>query len=118
VSPWTSRRFGSLWREYSVNDGGCTQTAHVLSMTTHSAEELSIFKITTDDGSIIVFIRHNSTARSAASIGEGESYRPCVGVSFELGEPAQLNWLNGHGYTGDLVTNVEQVYDLEFEPLP
>jgi hypothetical protein len=44
---------------------------------------------------------------------------PCVGVSFELGETGKLNWLNGRGYTtAGLVTNVEQVIGLEFEPMP
>lgn len=113
-----SRWFGELRREYSVSAGPAPKTAHVLTMPTHSAKDLSTFKITTDDGAVIMFIRHNSSARSAASVAEGEPYGPCIGVSFELGEPAQLNWLNGHGYTGGRVTNVEQVPDQEFEPMP
>jgi hypothetical protein len=87
-------------------------------MTIHSAKDLSVFRITTDAAEAIMFIRHNSSARSAASVSPAEPYEPCIGVSFELGEPAQLNWLNGRGYTGGLVTSVEQIYGLDFEPLP
>jgi hypothetical protein len=110
-------RTGEPYRALRVTGRTCSP-AHVLTMPTHSAKDISIFKITTDGGAVIMFIRHNSSARSAASVGEGEPYRPCVGVSFELGEPAQLNWLNGRGWTGGLVLSVEQVYDLEFEPMP
>jgi len=87
--------------------------------TTRSANDLSVFKITTDAGEELMFIRHSSTARSAASVSPDSAYKPCVGVSFELGETAKLNWLNGRGHTiAGLVTNVEQVIGLEFEPLP
>lgn len=67
---------------------------------------------------LILFLRHDSSARSEASIGETGPYRPCVGVSFELGEPAQLNWDDGTGFTGGLVLRVEQLPGPLLTPAP
>ena len=77
----------------------------------------SAFRITTTT-EVILFLRHNSSARSEASIGEAEPYRACVGVSFELGEPAALNWVGGRGFTGGLVLSVEQLPGPLFVPAP
>jgi len=87
--------------------------------TTRSANDLSVFKITTDAREEVMFIRHNGSAPSAASVSPDSPYEPCVGVSFELGETGKLNYLDGRGHTiAGLVTNVEQVFGLEFEQLP
>ena len=77
----------------------------------------SAFRITTTT-EVILFLRHDSSARSEASIGETEPYRACVGVSFELGEPAALNWVGGRGFTGGLVLSVEQLPGPFFVPSP
>ncbi|MBG6214285.1 hypothetical protein RCH23_002107 [Cryobacterium sp. CAN_C3] len=89
-------------------------------MTAHRAKELSVFKITTSAAAeVLMYIRNNTTGGSAASVAVGCPYEPVSGVSFELGETGRLNFLDGRGHTtAGLVTNVEQVYDLEFEPLP
>ncbi|MEB0265490.1 hypothetical protein [Cryobacterium sp. 10I5] len=87
--------------------------------TTRSAKDLSIFNITTDADEQIMFVRHNGSARSAASVSSDSPYEQCIGVSFELGETGKLNWLSGRGHTtAGLVINVEQIYDLEFEQMP
>ncbi|MDY7540891.1 hypothetical protein [Cryobacterium sp. 5B3] len=75
------------------------------------------FRITTTTETV-TFFRSRTSAHSEAAIGEGTPRAAAVGCAFEISEPAVSQWADGRGWTGGLVIDVEQIYDLEFEPLP
>jgi hypothetical protein len=77
----------------------------------------SAFRIKTT-AEVITFFRSRTSAHSEAAVGDTGPRLVTVGCSFELGEPAVIQWADGRGFTGGPVLSVVQLADLEFEPMP
>jgi hypothetical protein len=68
----------------------------------HDGSELDLYSINTDQG-VIMHAIHRENGRSMTSVSETEPYVTSVGVRFEVGTPALINWADGTGFTGGTV---------------
>jgi hypothetical protein len=68
----------------------------------HDGSELDLYSIATTRG-VILHAIHRENGRSMTSVSETEPYVTSIGVRFEIGSPALVNWADGAHFAGGIV---------------
>ena len=68
----------------------------------HDSSELDVYSIATTRG-IIMHVIHHENGRSMTSVSETETYAVSVGVRFEVGTQAIVQYSDGSHFTGGTV---------------